>query len=102
MGDRTETTNVALQNKDIVHQIIDKHNTQFRNIDPQAASVYYMFANMYKSLEKISKAGILLMPVLAPSHALISGVKSMNLNHQTIHLFSLMILGRVIASTPIL
>jgi len=77
--DRTETNNVALQNRDIVRQIIDKYNNQFRNIDPQAASVYYMFSKMFKVMEKISKAGILLMPVLEPSHALISSIQSMNL-----------------------
>jgi len=70
--DRTETTNVALQNKAIVQQIVDKYNEKFKDIDPQAASVYYMFGNMISMLDGVVKVGILLMPVLGPSHALIS------------------------------
>jgi len=70
--DRTETTNVAFQHKEIVNQIVEKYNKKFKNVDPAEGGIYFQLAEMTGSVHSIVNVAMLLMPVLKPLHAVIS------------------------------
>merc|ERR1719210_2779821 len=64
--DRTETTNVALQHKDIVQQIVEKYNKKFKTVDPQEGAIYSKLAENNDFMHTIVDVGMLLMPILKP------------------------------------
>merc|ERR1719336_3282571 len=61
-SDRTETTNVALQHKPIVQQIVEKYNKKFKTGDPQEGAIYSKLVEHVDFVHTIVNVGMLLMP----------------------------------------